>query len=342
MMHEHYVIVGNGVTANAAADVLRERDPNARITMISDEFHLFYHRFRLPAFLLGEASESSLCVRPVSYYRERNIRLRLGQEVVRVELDRNLLYLKHMEKVGYTRLLLALGGKPHIPEVHYTYRHRFSTFKTLDDARLLRSRLGSIRSIVIAGGDLVSMRFATSLAKTGRNVMMMLASEAFWPLDLTETIREECIRSLTAKGVDVIDSDRIVGIDSADEQNFEVRTAAGLILPCQYVGAFFGWRPQVDFLVRSGLDIDRGILVDEHLRTNFDSVFAAGDCAQVYNPGIRNYWVSIGWPNAERLGRVAGENMAGGALEAGQAPQSALEVEGIQACTSWWREHGSE
>ncbi len=342
MSQEHYVIVGNGVTANAAADVLRERDPEARITMISDEFHLFYHRFKLPAFLLGEASESSLCVHPVSYYRERNIRLRLGQEVVRVELDRKILYLKHMEKVSFTRLLLALGGKPHIPEVHYPYRNRFSTFKTLDDARLLRSHLESIRSIVIAGGDLVSMRFATSLAKTGRRVTMILASEAFWPLELTDTIREDCIRSLTAKGIDVVDSDRIIGVDSSDEQNFEVRTDKGLTLACQYVGAFFGWKPQVDFLLRSGLDIDRGILVDEYLRTNFDTVFAAGDCAQVYNPLIRNYWVSIGWPNAERLGRVAGENMAGGALEAGLAPQSALEVEGIQACTSWWREHGSD
>lgn len=340
MSKNHYVIIGNGATANAAALTLRQRDPLGRITLISDEFQLFYYRHRLPAFLIGEESEEQLTVHPSSFYKQNQIRLRLGQEVIRVDLDKKQLYLKHMEKVSYSHLLLALGGKPYIPDVHYAYRQLFSIFKTLEDARLLRSRLNEIRSVVIAGGDLVSMRLASSLRKIGRQVTMILSSDAFWPIELTDSIRSDCVRSLKSKGIEVIDDDRIFGIEQRDDVTYEVRTAND-VRTCNYIGAFFGWRPQVDFLLRSGLDIDRGILVDEHLRTNFEDVFAAGDCAQVYNPEIRNYWVSIGWPNAERLGKLAASNMIGDALQADESPQSVLELDGIRTRTSWWKDYGS-
>ena len=104
------------------------------------------------------------------------------------------------------------------------------------------------------------------------------------------------------------------------------------------VGAFFGLIPNVDFLVGSGLDIERGILVDEYLRTNLPDVWAAGDCAQVYNPAIRNYWVSIGWPNAQRLGEAAARNMLGARARAEEPPANVLTYEGIKVQTAWWRE----
>ncbi len=69
----------------------------------------------------------------------------------------------------------------------------------------------------------------------------------------------------------------------------------------------------MDFLLGTGLDIDRGLLVNEYLQTNLPDIYAAGDCAQVYNPALRNYWVSIGWPNAEKLGEVAAQPAGPGA-----------------------------
>jgi len=74
------------------------------------------------------------------------------------------------------------------------------------------------------------------------------------------------------------------------------------------------------------------------LQTNIPGVFAAGDCAQVYNPEISNYWVSIGWPNAERLGEVAGHNMLGEEMAIDQPKVSVLNYEGIKVNTGWWKE----
>ena len=104
------------------------------------------------------------------------------------------------------------------------------------------------------------------------------------------------------------------------------------------VGAFFGLVPDVKFLVRSGLDIDRGVLVDEKLRTRFTNVYAAGDCAQVYNPVIRDYWVSIGYENARTLGRIAAMNMLGGMMEAETRAESIFSLNGVKVNTSWWME----
>ena len=106
--------------------------------------------------------EEDLMVRPPSYYKENRIRLRLGQTVVKADLEDRTLYLKHMEKVHYTRLLLCVGGQPRIPEVHYAYQDHFTVMKTLADARPLRARLSEIQRVLIVGGDLTSVRLTRS------------------------------------------------------------------------------------------------------------------------------------------------------------------------------------
>ena len=104
------------------------------------------------------------------------------------------------------------------------------------------------------------------------------------------------------------------------------------------IGAFFGLVPDIGFLTRSGLAIDRGILVDETLGTGFDGIYATGDCAQIYHPKIRDYWVSIGHDNAVALGRTAALNLLGGHYETEVPPESIFDARGIKVNTSWWME----
>jgi NADPH-dependent 2,4-dienoyl-CoA reductase/sulfur reductase-like enzyme len=128
------------------------------------------------------------------------------------------------------------------------------------------------------------------------------------------------------------------GIVRRSEQSLQVemddrKIEAGM------VGAFFGLVPDVKFLAGSGIQIERGVLVDEYLNSGFEDVYAAGDCAQIYHPKIRDYWVSIGYDNAVHLGRIAALNLAGGKVQADVEPESIFFVEGIRANISWWMEH---
>jgi nitrite reductase (NADH) large subunit len=338
MAIEHYVIVGNGAAGNRAAEVIRDGDPEARITLISDEFFPFYYRHLLAYYVTGEKEESELAVYPASHYRDRRIRLRLGQTVCRVDFKEKTLFLKHMEKVHYTRLLLCIGSKPRVPEVHFSYSRHFTVMKTLAHARCLREKLDSVRNVLIAGGDLVSLRLAKAFLKKKIEVYFLIDEGSFWPLELTPDRRAELAESLSKVGIEVLPEDDLAGVEPTASGGYDVTTHKGKKLSCDMVGGFFGLVPDVDFLHGSGVDIDRGILVSESLETSVPHVYAAGDCAQVYNPEIRNYWVSIGWPNAERLGEVAGKNILGADVEAGEPPASALTYEGIKVNTSWWRD----
>jgi NADPH-dependent 2,4-dienoyl-CoA reductase/sulfur reductase-like enzyme len=144
-------------------------------------------------------------------------------------------------------------------------------------------------------------------------------------------------KRLRTRGVNVIPGSKLRSVVRISQDIIRVETDAES-LETGAVGAFFGLIPDVGFLVRSGLHIERGILVDEYLQTPLEGVYAAGDCAQVYHPELRDYWVSVGFANAKNLGRVAALNLIGGRIQAEAAPESIFEVEGIIVNTSWWTE----
>lgn len=338
MAAEHYVIIGNGATANKAADVIRAGDDQARITLISDEFFPFYYRHLLCQYLAGDKEEAELLVRPPSYYKEKRIRSRLGQTVVKVDFDTRTLYLRHKEKVHFTAMLLALGGRPRIPEVYYAWQEHLTTMKTLAEARALRQKLPTIQRILIVGGDLISVRLTDQLLAKGKEVSFLIDEHAFWPLELSAAEKKDFAAFLQKRGVTVLADDSLAGVDRLPAGGYQVQSRQGREMEFDLVGGFFGMIPDVEFLIGSGLDIERGIIADEFLRTNIPRVYAAGDCAQVYCPALKNYWVSIGWANAEQLGEVAGHNLLGRQMMIDQPVAKPLSFNGLTVNTAWWRE----
>lgn len=337
MAEDHFVIIGNGPAANTAALTLRERAPDTRVTMISRELVRQYKPKLLPDFVAGKLSEEELYVRPLEFYKEHGIKLRLGQEVVDVDFTSRQVTLDHKEVVGYSGLIIAAGGRPHIPAPLQVFEDFMMTLKTVSDAHAWIERLSRIDSVLMVGGDLTSLAFTRALLSLGKRVSFILDEDSFWPLRLTQEIRDQVAQRLASKGVNVVECKRLERVARVSEDSLEVETDTDR-LKVGAVGAFFGLVPDVRFLAHTGLLIERGVLVDEHLKTRFDGVYAAGDCAQVYHPGLRNYWISIGYTNAENLGRVAALNLVGGEVKARAAPESIFHVEGIEVNTSWWSE----
>lgn len=335
---EHYVIIGNGATANKAAVALRKGDKEGRITLISNEFFPYYYRHRLCDFMVGKLEEEDLAVKKSASYKEKKIRLRLGQEVAKIDLKSKTVFLKHMEKVQYSKLLLATGGKPRIPETLYSCQEHFTFLKTLADAKRLKRILPQIQRVLIIGGDLISVKVAKALQEMGKKTVFMIENGSFWPLTLNEDEQRELRGGLESLGIEVIADDTLKGVVKEAEYSFRVSTRQGRQIETDLIGSFFGQIPDIDVLLGSGLDLERGILVNEFLETNVADVYAAGDCAQVYNPGIKNYWVSIGWENAKRLGTLAGENMLGKHGSTDLPHKDIFSFEGIKVCTNWWKE----
>ena len=337
MAEEHYVIVGNGPAANEAAATLRVHAPEARVTMIGRERTGYYRPDLLPGFISGRIPEEQLFVHAPGFYKERGIKLRIGQEVMSVDFSRKELKLEHKEIVRFDGLIIAVGAKPRIPEPLQAFEESMLPLKTMADARTWQEKLARVDSVLIIGGDLTSLSFTKALLSLKKKVSFVIDGECFWPLPFTPDLCQEVTKRLRTRGVDVIPGSKLKSVVRISEDLVGVETDSGS-LETGAVGAFFGLVPDVKFLVHSGLHIERGILVDEYLQTPVEGVYAAGDCAQVYHPELRDYWVSVGFGNAKNLGRVAGLNLIGGRIQAEAAPESIFQLEGISVNTSWWTE----
>jgi 3-phenylpropionate/trans-cinnamate dioxygenase ferredoxin reductase component len=337
MFKDHFVVIGNGPAGNQAALTLKQRVPEAAVTLISKEHETCYKPHLLPDLIAGKTAEEALCVCPISSYREKGIQLRTGQTVVGLNLPLREVILDHMEIVRFTGLVIAVGGKPRIPEPLLVFRDHMFTLKTLDDAKVWIEKLSSVNTILIMGGDLTSFAVAKALLSMGKKVYFMLNEDAFWPLRSSEAMFGEVLQKLAARGVETLPQKRLKGIARVAPDAYEVQIDGNKIR-AGMIGAFFGLIPDVRFLTGSGLRIDRGILVDEYLNAGFEGVYATGDCAQIYHRAIRDYWVSIGHDNAVNLGRTAALNLVGGRVEAGVAKESIFEVQGVKLNTSWWTE----
>ncbi len=337
MNQERYVILGAGPTANEAANVLRKRDEKALITIINKEPFSYYTPHKLPDYIAGKISEEDLFPRDLEEFDSIGVKLRLGQEVVGVDFDANEVYLAHKEKVHFTGLIIAVGGKPRLPEPLMIFQNLLDPLKTLCDARMWIEKLRNTESVLIIGGDLTSLALTRALLHLGKQVKFILDEGCFWPVGFNDEICEQATASLRSRGVEVIEGRRIRRITRINGNGIEVETDAEKV-SADMVGSFFGLVPNVGFLANTGLHIERGVLVDEHLKTRFPRVYAAGDCAQVYHPDLRNYWVSVGYENAVTLGAIAARNLLGAHETAEVTPTRIFDVDGIKVNTSWWTE----
>lgn len=334
---DHYIIIGNGPAGNSAAEVLRMHDDQARVSIISDEGFPYYYRHMLCEFISGKKKEDALKVKPASDYKEKNIRMRLGQRVERIEPETKTLYLKHMEKVKFTRLILATGASPHVVPSLSRFEKHFSFMSKYSDALKVKPLLSPARKVAILGGDLVSLKFAKMLSAMKKEVTFFLYKDCFYPFELTADMASAIEKHFSGKKIKTF-ADIFPSRIESKGKAFEIETENGENLTVDIIFCFMGMRPNINFIQGSGIDTERGVLVDEHLKTNVSDIYACGDCAQIYNPELKNYWISVGWENAGIQGETAALNLLGESKVIKPSQKKILDVEGLKVNTSWWKE----
>jgi 3-phenylpropionate/trans-cinnamate dioxygenase ferredoxin reductase component len=337
MKEEHFVIIGMGPSGTSAALTLREQAPEARITIMSKDAERAFTPHLLPDYIAGKILEEDLYPYAPSTWDELDIHVRRSQRVEAVIPGKNRLLLGHREVLPFTGLILAVGGRPQIPGPFLPFQDLMFTLKTVRDAKRWIRKLAGVESVLVIGGDLTSLAVTKALLHLRKRVFFLMNEQAFWPLRFDADLMRGVSGQLTERGVEVIPFGGLGGLFREPDGKIRV-LAADRTLQVEMVGAFFGLAPDIRFLARSGFSMDRGILVDEYLNTGFEGIFATGDCAQVYHPGLRDYWVSIGYENAVTLGRIAASNLAGRRVRARAPAESIFKVQGVNVNTSWWVE----
>jgi NADPH-dependent 2,4-dienoyl-CoA reductase/sulfur reductase-like enzyme len=305
MRHYTYLIVGTGMTADAAAKGIRELDGKGSIGMIGEEPHLPYARPPLSKKLWQGKPFESIWRGTESL----GVTFHHGRQAIALDTTNRQLRDDQGEVYGYDRLLLATGGTPRrLPfgdeDIIY--------FRTLDDYRHLRRLADAGGRFVVIGGGFIGSEIAAALAQNGREVTMLfpeagIGSRVF-PADLAAFLTGYYYE----KGVDVHTGETVAGI-RREGQRLVVVTGGGHNFTADGVIAGLGIVLNTELAAQAGLPLDNGIAVDEFLRAGTTDIFAAGDVVSFYNPHLGTRIRVEHEDNALAMGRQAGRNMVGAA-----------------------------
>ncbi|TFH31857.1 MAG: NAD(P)/FAD-dependent oxidoreductase [Anaerolineales bacterium] len=309
-MARRYVIIGFGITGLSAVRSIREHDSSGEIVAITDERFAFYSRPGLAYLLTGAIPEAQLFPLQREETKALGFRGVVGR-VERIDASAHSITFSDGQQMGYDRLLLATGAgavKPSIPGIDL---QGVVTLDTLEDVRRILQLTRHARQAVIVGGGITAVELAEGMTARGLETHYLLRGDRFWPRVLDAEESELVERGMTHEGIRLHYNVNVERILASRGRVKAVLTDKGEKLKCQIVGVAIGIRPNTSLAVSTGLEVERGIIVDEQLRTSDADIFAAGDVAQVYDPFTGNYTLDSLWWLAQEQGRIVGGNMAG-------------------------------
>jgi NAD(P)H-nitrite reductase large subunit len=312
----HHVVIGSGVAGNQAAETLRERDPDSRITIITLSRLPFFNRYDLPRVFRGERDWRNFIIYPAEYYRKNGIALRRATRVVGVDSTTQTLTLEHKESIRFDSLLVASGAGPYLSEELSEFRPLLHGFGAFRDAIEVADALPKNGHAILLGGDTIGLDLARTLLDTGHRVTLVAGPYTFWPHEVTAEDRPKYIAALECMGIVVVDAPARGCIATIEKgaKGLSARRVVfgdGSDISGDVVMPFFGVAPSLDFMLGSGVDIERGLLVSPDLRTTSQNIYAAGDVCQIWTDRERRYCFYHGWKNVRAMGELAARNITG-------------------------------
>ncbi|HXJ91725.1 MAG TPA: FAD/NAD(P)-binding oxidoreductase [Terriglobia bacterium] len=303
MPHYKYLIVGGGMTADAAVNGIREADPGGSVGLISAEQDKPYNRPPLSKGLWkGEALDGIW-----RGTEKQSVSMHLGRKAQSLDRAKKTVTDDQGNAYTFEKLLLATGATPRqLPFDDSSVIY----YRTVEDYRKLRALTGQGRRFAVIGGGFIGWEIAAALATNGKEVVMLFPEEAIgghiYPLDLARFLNNY----YRQKGVNVVPGSSITDLE---------KTAKGTNITVQGQGQFLvdgivagiGVTANVELAQSAGLQVDNGIVVDEFLRTSDQDIYAAGDVANFSNPTLGKRLRVEHEDNANTMGRAAGVAMAG-------------------------------
>jgi nitrite reductase (NADH) large subunit len=303
-----HLILGFSAAGANAAETLRQRDPEAEITVLNGERQPFYLRLDLEGVFQGKPLEQ-LLPRPPEYWEERGIRV-LQDRARKVNPASHEVQTESGGALNYNRLLIATGAMPRDLKVPGRELEGIFNYHTLDDALAIYALRDRVRRAVIIGGGILGLELAHSTRAFGWEITLIVRRDYVGSPTVDASGGALLLSSLERAGVKVIFRDEVAAFEGKEHRLTAVRTTSGRVLPCEFASICAGVIPDVGFLQDSGLLEDGQLIVGERLQTSAPDIFAAGDCAAVRATDGRLIGCHT-WNVAQSQARVAAANMSG-------------------------------
>ena len=311
-MTDHVIIIGGGQAGAQAVQSLRQAKFEDDITLIGSETHLPYQRPPLSkAYLKGELQKERLFLRPRDFFDTQNVKLHLGDPVTEIARDEQRLKTESGAEFSYTGLLLATGAPPRrltcegadLEGVHY--------LRTLDDSDALSDILKAEGAVVIIGGGYIGLEVAAVARAAGRKVIVIEMADRVLARVASEPVSKFYQDLHEKAGVEIRCGAAVESL-GGDKRVETVVLSTGETIECAAVLVGIGAIAETALASATGLEVENGIVVDDHARTSDPYIWAAGDCTNFPSPryGRRLRLESV--PNAIEQAKAAAANMAGG------------------------------
>jgi phenylglyoxylate dehydrogenase epsilon subunit len=309
MQSTHYLIAGASHAALSALEAIRMADADRELTLVAKDDCLPYSPTVLPYVVSGHARPERIFLQDERYFERTRTAYLRGRSVTRVDTETHVARLSDGTELKYEKLLLATGARPAVPPIPGLERVPMHVLHTLDDALELRERLPSARRAIVLGGGLIGMHAAENLRQGGADVTLIEIQPQVLPAYFDADAAAIIARTFVNAGVDVLVDTRVRSVAPRDG-GLTLQLAGGESLQGDLLVIGTGVTPVMDYLEGTPVATDRGILVDDTMRTNVSDVWAAGDVAQA-----RGFYTSTPvlngiLPYAVEQGRIAGMAMA--------------------------------
>jgi 3-phenylpropionate/trans-cinnamate dioxygenase ferredoxin reductase subunit len=306
-----YLIIGAGLAGASAAIALREHNADARVTLIGAEDTPPYERPPLSkGYLRGAVPFGKLLVRPATFYAEQRIETMFGCRVEGIDSSRRTVSLDGGRQVPFDSLLIASGAtnrRAGIPGLDLDGIH---SLRTVRDADRLRAQMQPGRKVVVVGMGFIGCEVTASFRHEGLDVTAIEPGKTPLFRILGEAVGGTLSGLHESHGVRTLFNDTVEAFEGHRRVEAVV-TKAGQRIPCDLAVVGVGVEPAVDFLDGSGVQLDNGIIVDDHCATSVAGIYAAGDVANHYHPVFQRHLRVEHWQNAMRQGANAARNMLG-------------------------------
>ena len=318
---QHVVIVGAGQAGGRATEALRLGGYRGALTMIGSEPHLPYERPALSkAYLHAPSADKIVWVRPLAWYEEQDVRLRIGGRAVEIDRAARALTLADGSRLSYSHLVLATGTRPSALLVPGGDHEAVHYLRTLDDASRLQAKLVAGGTLVVVGAGLIGLEVAAAARRIGADVVVLEAND----LPMSRAVPAEVGAFFAVvhrrRGVDLRFGARVQRIDHRSDGKAEVGLADGSFVAADLVLVGIGVVPNVELAEAAGLAVRDGIEVDGFGRTGDDRIYAAGDVTSRFDPHAGRFVRLESWQNAQNQAINVAQNIMGSAIEYQDVP----------------------
>ncbi len=323
---QNVVIVGNGIAGITAADNVRRRHPTCAIDVVARERYHLYNRMAITRLIYGGSAMQGLFLMQEQWYEQHRITTWLNTLVIAIDREQHRVLLGTGESLPYDRLILTAGSKNFVPPIAGFGASGSFVLREAEDAMRIRAFVQErrCRRAVIAGGGLLGLEAAHALKKLGLHVTVVELSDRLLHKQLDVRSGQLLKRYLEGLGIEIL-----VGVEatveSADGHVTGVSLSDGTRIDAELFLVSAGITPNVEIAREAGLEVDRGVVVDDRMQTSDADIFAAGDLVE------RDGLVSGLWPDAVEQAQVAAVNAVGGDESySGTVPVTMLKVTGVE------------